>query len=466
MCYIISLRGESRTSFSQRRALSRSSASCLNAPKVIHGFQGYICFFKLPSFYTLTLFYSEFLEPFSQISEQVFFKSSVHYYKSIPISAELHNMYLWVGHSLSVLSALWLSRFSIVSGAGESASGAVVPTLTVSSFPLFSTAVLTSATPPPSIPSATRLSVSYTPTTLATASSSTAQNAVTASAAQSQRAGSPTPSLLNHTEVFFWGVEEGQNYGNAVVVNHCKIPMFLSSVGSHRLGGFRDANNDSTSWGTKPEEDIHPIKAGETYTEPYRTTCAIYVNSTKPSYCWPEDKLGGQGISIKISADEHNFTNILQFEYALVRNPLRGDSYRRLDYDISLLDCGNPLVYTQEYKVYIPTSSTSGAIAVSTATGVAHIDGYRDVSQLTDAKATNEDHTLKVKYCPGYEGGLNVTFSNAPNATCPHLICDGKQVCKDIYTFDRSREGEATKACNEVYHGDIVLHLCAGLVAT
>lgn len=342
-------------------------------------------------------------------------------------------------------------------GGSESASAAVVPTLTVSSFPLFSSTVPTSATPPLSIPSASRPSVPSAPTTLTTISATTTQSIATQSPL------SPVPPIQNHTEVFYPGPDQGSTFGNATIVNHCKKSLYLSSVGSHKLGGFRDVKNQSTSWGTAPEQIIHHIPAGEAYTEFFRTVCAIYLNSTIPQYCWPEDKLGGQGISMKISADEHNLTDIIQFEYALIQNPARGDTYRRLDYDVSLLDCGNPAVYTEAYKVYIPASSTSGAPA---ATSVAHPEGYRDVFQLTDVKATSEDHALKIKYCPGYEGGLNVTFSNAPNSTCPHLICDGKQVCKDIYTFDRTREGEATKACNEEYHGDMILHLCAGLAVT
>jgi hypothetical protein len=239
-----------------------------------------------------------------------------------------------------------------------------------------------------------------------------------------------------------WELEEGQKYGNVVVRNHCNNTVYLASVGGWILHGYRD---DKTGYGTKEDEIKHPILSGGDHTETYRITCPITVNTTK-GYCWSHDKLAGQGVSMKISND--NTTNdILQVEYALVKNPMRGpdgDTIHRLHYDISLLDCARPEMYVDVYKANNATDP-------------------RNVTEINDVQATVADHMIKAQKCPGYQQGIAVTFSNdTKGAICEPIKCDGVNKCKGIYLFDRTRKDEPSKECAQEYRGNMVVDLCAG----
>jgi hypothetical protein len=227
--------------------------------------------------------------------------------------------------------------------------------------------------------------------------------------------------------------ENGEDYGNVIIRNHCKETLYLASVGVHPLGGFRD---DSKGWGTPEDEIRHQLEPGSTYTEPYRITCPIPVNNSH-GYCSTYDTLYGQGVSMKIGRTNIS-TEILQIEYALVKNPMRVPpaTFQRLEYDISLLDCGDP---------HVMPNAFGGQVAI------------------TDALATPDNHKVKVDNCPGYQNGISVSFPAQPRGQkCKSINCDGKSKCSDIYTFDRTRPEEASFSCEEEYKGDMVVDLCAG----
>ncbi|KAF2012237.1 hypothetical protein BU24DRAFT_485645 [Aaosphaeria arxii CBS 175.79] len=231
------------------------------------------------------------------------------------------------------------------------------------------------------------------------------------------------------TQGYGWKKEDGFKFGNVVVQNNCAYDLYLRSVGVWPLGGpkLRDTPGGLSS---PCDDTVIPIKANSTYTEPYRITCPIPVNGTFPhgQYCADEDKLAGQGISMKFGrTTDAAAGGILQFEYALVQDPVRGDDFHRLNYDVSLLDCG---------------TIQSGVV---------------------DANATKIQHTDKVDNCPGYDGGVAVTFlHDGGNATnCAPIYCNGEEPCKMIYTWDRTRQGEASLACEREYRGDMRVDLCA-----
>ncbi|CAO2654148.1 Nn.00g108810.m01.CDS01 [Neocucurbitaria sp. VM-36] len=118
---------------------------------------------------------------------------------------------------------------------------------------------------------------------------------------------------------------------------------------------------------------MYTIPSGKFYTEPYRITCPPAINGSD-GYCWDYDKLRGQGVSIKVSNNQSVAEDVLQFE---------------LYYDVSLLDCGKVANYAANYGFDLtdPNHRT-----------------------ITDASSTDDDHKAKVEKCPGYKGGLTVTF--------------------------------------------------------
>ncbi|PVI07475.1 hypothetical protein DM02DRAFT_327421 [Periconia macrospinosa] len=211
--------------------------------------------------------------------------------------------------------------------------------------------------------------------------------------------------------------DEGATYGNVKIVNNCGKTLYMVSVGSRNLGG-----DNSTDHAPKDLEVIS-LPPDNIYTEPYRTVCFTHPSN---AYCPGEDKLGGQGVSMKIAASNDTWTHVTQIEYSLVKNTDRKDNFYRLNYDISLLDCG------------IPKWNTS------------------------DATATSAEHQLKLDKCPGYQGGISVNFDSDPNhENCMPLQCDGKQRCPQMYFWDRTRGGEASVECSREYRGDMRVELCA-----
>jgi hypothetical protein len=394
-------------------------------------------------------------------------------------------MLLWLGYGLSVLSAIWLSRFGIVSGGSESARTIPAPTPNLPSFQLALPAEPVSASLQTSKLGPFNLGphVSSTLTTLEIVVITSVQNAVPVSPSSSAFSQPPivvhgpsvaipvSPSSPSQSQSPPGGLqpEIGQDYGRTVIFNHCNKTISITSEGAHALGGFRDGKG-SKGWGTDADQIKHKVDPGGNYTEPWRTTCPLLTTGL-PTYCDIEDKLRGQGVSMKVQWEDASppnvseAINILQVEYALVKNPMRGDTFLRLDYDISLLDCGNPMNYPKVYHVNIPPpaetqSSAPGAPPIEVWTYDA---SWRNVTELTDVKATENDHAVKLDKCPGYQNGVAVTFpSDKEGKKCPPIHCDGKEKCMSIYTFDRTREGEASMACHEEYRGDMVVHLCAG----
>jgi hypothetical protein len=368
----------------------------------------------------------------------------------------LRRMSSWPNQHFSRVPSIWLSFITLAIVGTELVlatsipAGNPVPTPTLPSFGLVSP-VLQPSSPP----------VASKPTTLISSAVPSASNSQIASLSPPNSPASsalvtvpPSPSQ-RPSESFGWAPEEGPKYGNVTLRNHCNKTLYVRSEGGHRLGGFRD---DSKGYGTEKDLIRHAIKPGENYTEPYRTTCAIPLNSTR-GYCWAEDKLYDQGISMKISGNDTADGDITQFEYSLINNPFRPEPrFMRLEIDVSLLDCANPFVYPETYKVKVPPAP--GAAAQKAAD--IHTDGWRDVAALTDSSTTSADHQVKIQMCPGYQHGIAVTFSSDTAGICPNITCNGVDKCLDIYTFDRTREGEASKSCTKEYRGDTVVDLCAG----
>jgi hypothetical protein len=243
----------------------------------------------------------------------------------------------------------------------------------------------------------------------------------------------PPPPSQTHSEFNTSAPENGKDYGNVVIRNHCNETLYLASVGVHALGGFRD---DTKGWGTAADEIRHELVPGGFLTEPYRITCPK-PNATTKGYCQTYDTLYGQGVAMKIARNDTG-TDILQVEYSLVKDPMRvpPSTFQRLEFDISLLDCGDP---------HKNPNAFGGNVGV------------------TDVSATTENHQIKVDRCPGYQNGISVTFPNDPQAKkCRPIKCDGLTTCMSIYTFDRTRPGEPSHSCEEEYRGNMVVDLCAG----
>ncbi|KAL5436171.1 hypothetical protein PMIN06_006085 [Paraphaeosphaeria minitans] len=217
--------------------------------------------------------------------------------------------------------------------------------------------------------------------------------------------------------------DDGWKHGNVIIYNWCAYDVYFVSVGAHYLGGYR--NGSATGWGTPEDAIYHAIPSGKYYTEPFRASAGCSYTGAPP-YCLLEDKLAGQAVSIKIArSNDTADQNITQLEYALYQNPSTQDTFKRLYYDVSLLDCGAP-----------------------------------DVA-VTDFNATEAMFARKVKLCPGYAGGVAVTFSaDEGGEVCPPVYCDGQSRCFMVYTFDRTRRQESSFTCDKEYRGDLRLDLC------
>lgn len=211
--------------------------------------------------------------------------------------------------------------------------------------------------------------------------------------------------------------EEGPSYGSVHIKNYCDYSVYIRSVGARALGGPRE--NLKEDYGTKFDHDINKIVPGGGWQESFRITCPR-VDPTL-EYCPDEDKVTDQGVSIKIAKEASEETNITQFEYFLVQKP--GDSFRRFHYDVALIDCATN-------------------------------------RKINDLDATDKDHDTKKK-CPGYEGGISVTFNKDTEAKkCPPIFCDGQHNCLSIYTFEWTQRPEANKLCEQEYRGDVYVGLC------
>ncbi|KAF2876688.1 hypothetical protein BDV95DRAFT_590762 [Massariosphaeria phaeospora] len=208
--------------------------------------------------------------------------------------------------------------------------------------------------------------------------------------------------------------DNGGDWGNVVIRNNCDEKFYFWSIGAWHK-----------SKAAEKEGKLGSLEANGVYTEPYRITCPT------DTPCESQDKVAGAGVSIKLSRTkeppkEPDIANVTQIEYALLQKP--GEPFHKLNYDFSLLDCA---------KV-----------------------------NVTDIGGTAAQHDDKVKLCPGYAGGVAVTFDNDPDyKSCEPVYCDGLSKCLVVYTYDRTREGEPSLSCKE-YHGNMIVDLCVNKNST
>ncbi|CAN9478197.1 unnamed protein product [Alternaria alternata] len=125
-----------------------------------------------------------------------------------------------------------------------------------------------------------------------------------------------------------------------------------------------------------------------------------------------------------------------------VQNPLDELPYHKLNYDVSLLDCADPLDHTSLYGIDF------------------NAENHREI---TDQSMSAEDRKHKVNLCPGYKGGLRVAFKveeGWDGDVCEPIDCNEEDWCK-IYFFQRTRDGEPSLSCAREFRGNMVLDLRA-----
>jgi hypothetical protein len=240
--------------------------------------------------------------------------------------------------------------------------------------------------------------------------------------------------------------EVGREYGKIVINNGCSEDLVVMSIGAWPLGGNRTKIDDTSPivaphngrWNAWREDIQHAIASGASHKEPFRVTCPNVEGAEE--YCADYDKLRGQGVSLKIFTAA-NPSEALQFEYALVQNPLDELPYHKLNYDVSLLDCADPLDHASLYGIDFSA------------------ENHREI---TDQSMSAEDRKHKADLCPGYKGGLKVSFQaedGCDGDVCEPIDCNGEDWCK-IYFFQRTRDGEPSLSCGGEFRGDVVLDLC------
>ncbi|CAI6335144.1 unnamed protein product [Periconia digitata] len=208
-------------------------------------------------------------------------------------------------------------------------------------------------------------------------------------------------------------LDDGNRYGNVIIVNNCEEQLYLHSVGAWYVNG------------TSGDDDTTILAPNATHSEPYRVTCFDKKNGNWD--CEAQNKLGGQGVSIKLSRNDKDWSNVAQIEYALGMNPENGDHFKRLYYDISFLDCGAP----------------------------------EDIF-IKDSTAKTEQNQKKLDQCPGYKGGVSVMFDGDSNGTnCMPIWCDSDMQCPMVYMWDRTRPKEASFQCEREYRANMRVELCA-----
>jgi len=125
---------------------------------------------------------------------------------------------------------------------------------------------------------------------------------------------------------------EGPEYGNVIINNHCQEEFDLNSVAAYTLGGDRsEEKGGNGTWDFYQDHVKHTIAVGGSYTEPFRVTCPAYDDQRPADYCAEYDKLRGQSPVFKMW-NPSKPAEILQFEYGLVQNKTAGDTYQKLWY--------------------------------------------------------------------------------------------------------------------------------------
>lgn len=217
-------------------------------------------------------------------------------------------------------------------------------------------------------------------------------------------------------------IDPGNEIGSLYIINSCKSHMKARSVGAYSQNSSRDAFE-------------FLIPAGNTYYEAFRETIPVskaeaeeMVNTHKPLIDSASGKMKGQGISFMVTTPNNTDWghSITQFEYSLIQNPENSDAFRRLWYDVSLLNCAEPETIVS--------------------------DG--------DASLNRKLNQEKVDECPGYQNGIAMWTSDPES--CRPIYCDGVQYCESIYNYDKTRTDEASFQCTEEYRGNLFVELCAG----
>lgn len=207
--------------------------------------------------------------------------------------------------------------------------------------------------------------------------------------------------------------DPGAEYGSVNIMNDCDYDIYAKSSGAWP----EDHNQDEV-------EFIIPSHGN--HREPYREVIYKGNGGTDPI----TKKTKGQGISIKMTRlpEKKYDTNILQLEYSLIDNPERPQRFRRLEYDVSLLNCAVP-----------PEGP------------------FENMTDKWSSTAL-EWNQRKIDGCPGYTGGLALWTGDL--SSCRPIYCDGVNYCDGIYNYDTTRAGEMSLSCNKEYQGDLSGAVC------
>lgn len=216
-------------------------------------------------------------------------------------------------------------------------------------------------------------------------------------------------------------IDRGYQYGSVILKNWCNYGIYIQSVGAwEHPGNFSEDKDRSMIQVTIP--------AGGSYHEAYRQSCpkpSSHASMIPPPTCQSLRKMEGQAPCIKISNTTEGPENIIQLEYALIKNPERHDNFIRLDYDVSLLNC-------------------------------AQISGLSEKQVEANPELTRK----KFAECPGIRAGLALWFDNTD--LCRPIYCDGQTYCDGIYNYSPTEPGEDSFACHQEYMGNMYFEMCVG----
>jgi hypothetical protein len=228
------------------------------------------------------------------------------------------------------------------------------------------------------------------------------------------------------------------DYGNATIIDGCGRTLKMRSEGAYRLNGYC---NSTTGYSALEDQVWYLVPPRGDYTEYFRLTPMVANGSKGYDYDW--DKQDGQGVFIKIADPIDINGNIMQLEYALTMNPLDNLDYYVKFFDISLLDCLDPVWFPEPYGISLADSN------------------HRTI---TDSNMTPADLQQKIDGCPGYQNGMRLSHKDRSGnvATVREQIdCVGNTKCL-VYCFERTLTNEPSKACTADFRGDMVLELRAG----
>jgi hypothetical protein len=192
--------------------------------------------------------------------------------------------------------------------------------------------------------------------------------------------------------------DPGAEYGNIIINDNCTEGFNILSVGANKVEGNRTEPAGNGTWITWVDTIVHDLPSGGSFTQAFRITCSFLQNVTD-KYCEELDKQRGQGVAIKIFRAASP-SEILQYEYALVQNPLDNLSYALFHDDMSTLDCGDPAKYPQLY-------------------------GNRTI---TNVDISPQDMQHKIDICPVLRYGYTLhykPYQGYETSFCEPIDCDG-----------------------------------------